>query len=151
MVDWWGLGILISEMAVGQPPFNHRSNMITMHEIVNEPFEPKDWLSPDLQNLLSLLLTKNPIKRLGSVGCGSTAGIKSHPFFEGINWDKVLNKEYSPPIKPKVKDRGDTKHISKMFLSQEIANTPAEGTLDINLLNEMHFDNFTYCGDEQLL
>jgi serine/threonine protein kinase len=48
MVDWWGLGILIFEMAVGTPPFNHRSNMIVMNDIVHEPFEPKDWLSGPL-------------------------------------------------------------------------------------------------------
>lgn len=60
MVDWWGLGILIYEMAVGTPPFNHQSHMITMNDIVHEPFEAKDWLSKPLQNLLYLLLDKNP-------------------------------------------------------------------------------------------
>jgi hypothetical protein len=40
----------------------------------------------------------------------------AHPFFEGVDWEKVENKEYPPPIKPKVKDAGDTKHIAKMFL-----------------------------------
>ncbi len=38
MVDWWGLGILIFEMAVGTPPFNHKSNMIVMNDIVHEDF-----------------------------------------------------------------------------------------------------------------
>jgi serine/threonine protein kinase len=36
MVDWWGLGILIHEMAVGAPPFNNRSNLVTMNDIVHE-------------------------------------------------------------------------------------------------------------------
>jgi serine/threonine protein kinase len=66
MVDWWGLGILIFEMSVGAPPFNHHSNMVTMNDIVHEEFEVKDWLSKPLQNLLNLLLDKNPKTRLGS-------------------------------------------------------------------------------------
>jgi len=59
----------------------------------------------------------------------------------------VLRREYEPPIKPKVKGRGDTKHISQMFLSQELKNTPVEGTLDLDILNKMHFNDFTYSGD----
>ena len=116
MVDWWGLGILIFEMAVGAPPFNHRSNMIVMNDIVHEKFEPREWLSSSLQNLLYLLLEKNPKKRLGSPETGGTKGIMSHPFFDGIDWDRVKQRDYQPPIKPKVKNEGDTRHISKMFL-----------------------------------
>lgn len=100
-----------------------------------------------MQNLISLLLDKNPKTRLGSPQSGGVEAIKSHPFFEIINWTKVLNKEYSAPIKPKVKGRGDTKHISKIFLSQDIKNTPTDTTIDLELLKVMHFDNFTYNGD----
>ena len=72
MVDWWGLGILIHEMAVGTPPFNNRSNLIIMNDIVHEPFEPRDWLSKNIKSLISLLLAKDPNKRLGSPAfCGS--------------------------------------------------------------------------------
>ena len=90
MVDWWGLGILIHEMAVGVPPFNHRFNQVTMNDIVNEDFEAKDWLSKPLQNLLYLLLDKNPTTRIGSPKSGGVDAIKSHPFFESIDWEKVF-------------------------------------------------------------
>lgn len=59
-----------------------------------------------------------------------------------------MNKEYPPPIKPKVKGKGDTKHIAKMFLSQDIKNTPTDTTIDLDLLKVMHFENFTYNGDQ---
>ena len=47
-----------------------------------------------------------------------------------------------------MKGRGDTKHIAKMFLSQDIKNTPTDATVDLELLKEMHFDNFTYNGEQ---
>lgn len=76
MVDWWGLGILIHEMAVGAPPFNNRSNHIIMNDIVHEPFEPREWLSKNIKSLISLLLEKNAAKRLGSQVMGGTQSIK---------------------------------------------------------------------------
>jgi len=36
-----------------------------------------------------------------------------------------------------------------MFLSQEIKNTPVEGTINMEILNKMHFDNFTYSGSQE--
>lgn len=28
--------------------------------------------------------------------------LMNHPFFEGIDWNKLLNKEYQPPFNPGV-------------------------------------------------
>ncbi len=63
------------------------------------------------------MLEKNPEKRLGSPATGGTKAIMDHPFFEGIDWERVKNRGYPPPIEPKVKNGGDTKHISKNFLT----------------------------------
>jgi len=38
------------------------------------------------------LLCRNPAKRLGVDHDGQE--IKRHPFFEGIDWTKIYNKEY---------------------------------------------------------
>jgi hypothetical protein len=46
-------------------------------------------------------LTRDPDKRLGSGSDGSEA-VKNHPFFKGIDWDKLYNKELEPPFVPKV-------------------------------------------------
>jgi hypothetical protein len=35
-----------------------------------------------------------------------------------------------------------------MFLRQDIKNTPTDTTIDLELLKVMHFDNFTYNGDQ---
>jgi hypothetical protein len=40
------------------------------------------------------------MKRLGSKARGGVSSIKRHKFFEGIDWEKVLLKEYPPPLLP---------------------------------------------------
>lgn len=51
----------------------------------------------------SQLLTKNPAQRLGCVASedGETA-IISHPFFNGIDWEKLNRRELEPPFKPRI-------------------------------------------------
>ncbi len=47
------------------------------------------------------LLQRDPTQRLG---CGKDDGdeIIRHPFFQGIDFEKLLHKVYQPPFKPKV-------------------------------------------------
>lgn len=54
------------------------------------------WFSSSLKSLLSKLLIKNPKQRLGANGATE---VKEHPFFKGIEWNAVLNKEIPPPMK----------------------------------------------------
>jgi serine/threonine protein kinase len=46
------------------------------------------FVSKDARHLLSGLLTRDPDRRLGS-GKGDAYEIRSHPFFDGLNWDDV--------------------------------------------------------------
>lgn len=81
---------------------------------------------------------------------GGTLSIKKHQFFNGIDWDAVVNKQIKPPIKIKVKQHDDTKNINKVFLKEAIKNTPEkDGGVNLALLNKMHFDNFTFNGDDE--
>lgn len=38
---------------------------------------------------------KDPNSR---IGVKNKKEIKEHPFFDGIDWDKILKKEYEPPF-----------------------------------------------------
>ncbi|CDW82120.1 protein kinase 2 [Stylonychia lemnae] len=148
MVDWWGLGILIHEMIFGQPPFNDSNNSRVMGMIIHNDFIPKDWFSKKLQDLLMRLLDKNPLTRLGSQKIGGVASIKNHSFFEDVNWDAVYKKTWQkPPLKLKVKNSWDTKHIDGAFLNEDIKQTPGQlemNSFNVELLNKMHFEDFTY-------
>lgn len=48
-------------------------------------------------------IERDPNKRLGyRQGDGGLADIKAHPWFKGIDWDAIYNKQVVPPFEPDV-------------------------------------------------
>lgn len=58
-----------------------------------------NYVSIEARSLISLLLDKDPSRRLGSI---STNDIKSHIFFWGVDWNDVLQMKIEPPIRPRM-------------------------------------------------
>lgn len=52
--------------------------------------------------------------------------IKKEPFFKSIDWTAMAKREIEPPIKPTVKSDDDYSNFDKMFLSEEVVDTPVE-------------------------
>jgi serine/threonine kinase 38 len=88
-VDWWSIGVIMFEMMVGYPPFFSDEPSITCQKILNwrKTFViPDDAnLSPQAVDLLKKLVTDSD-NRLGRNGAEE---IKSHPFFEGVDWANI--------------------------------------------------------------
>lgn len=59
------------------------------------PDEAGVSLSGECKDLLQRLLTKEPSKRLGSLG--GVAEIKLHPFFGGVDWLKLSDRTAPAP------------------------------------------------------
>ena len=57
----------------------------------------KSYFSTDLCSLLTELLQVKPEKRLKDAN-----QIKQHEFFNGVDWEKMKQKKYNAPFKPKV-------------------------------------------------
>lgn len=55
----------------------------------------------ELRDLLRRLLVKKPAMRLGAQKNGA-ADVKSHPWFEGFDWNAFQKLELSAPYVPKV-------------------------------------------------
>jgi serum/glucocorticoid-regulated kinase 2 len=100
-IDWWTLGILLYEMLTGLPPFYDQDTNEMYRKILSHPltFPGGHVVPPAAQDLLTKLLNRNPDERLGANG---SSDIKSHPFFAGIDWRKLLERKYVPTFKPNV-------------------------------------------------
>lgn len=79
------------------------------------------------------------------------AELKAHPFFKGIDWDKLLLKEIPPPFVPVTGGIDDVSNIDPEFLQEEPKETFATTSplLEAYKSNEL-FTNFDYVNEDNL-
>lgn len=73
------------------------------------------------KDIIDKLLEPDPKKRLGSGtnGANGVQDIKNHPFFEGIDWEKI--RKMDPPIVPDPPNfdmNRENVNLEEIFLSQ---------------------------------
>ena len=100
--------------------------------------------SDEATSLLVGLLKRNPKERLGTNG---VAEIKSHIFFDGMDWEKLGQREVKAPFIPKIADELDLRNIDKMFTNEKAQETPEVSLL----LQKKKFDQFTYVDNKGTL
>ncbi|KAM3599504.1 uncharacterized protein V6R79_007031 [Siganus canaliculatus] len=113
-VDWWGFGVLIYEMMVGESPFPGDDEEEVFDSIVNDDVRYPRFLSPESVSLIQKLLQKNPETRLGA-GEEDAVEIKRHKFFQGIVWDALLAKKVKPPFLPVIRAPKDVSNFDEEF------------------------------------
>ncbi|XP_034457401.1 serine/threonine-protein kinase N2 isoform X2 [Hippoglossus hippoglossus] len=113
-VDWWGLGVLIYEMLVGESPFPGDDEEEVFDSIVNDDVRFPRFLSPESVSLIQKLLQKNPGTRLGG-GEEDASEIKRHRFFQGTDWDALLAKRAKPPFLPVIRAPQDVSNFDEEF------------------------------------
>uniref|UniRef100_A0A665WLA7 protein kinase C n=1 Tax=Echeneis naucrates TaxID=173247 RepID=A0A665WLA7_ECHNA len=107
-VDWWGLGVLIYEMLVGESPFPGDDEEEVFDSIVNDDVRFPRFLSP------VPLLQKNPEMRLGA-GEDDASEIKRDRFFQGTDWDALLARKVKPPFLPVIRAPQDVSNFDEEF------------------------------------
>ncbi|TDH69833.1 hypothetical protein CCR75_002361 [Bremia lactucae] len=165
-VDWWSYGVLVYEMIRGYTPFWNKNRRQMFQNILSkEPTYPSELFSPTAIDFLQRLLVKNPRQRLGCTMDGAKE-IMSHPWFEGIQWDALLNRRMEPPFRPVSKDlhgsrartssatlNANLHYVPTIFKQQEVADSPVVSILGSSTgsgIMAMHFDDFSYMGSDIL-
>ncbi|XP_058101579.1 uncharacterized protein LOC131245861 [Magnolia sinica] len=153
--DWWSLGAIMYEMLVGYPPFYSDEPMSTCRKIVNWrthlKFPEEAKLSAEAKDLICKLLC-NVEQRLGTKGAYE---IKAHPWFEGVQWDKLYQMEAA--FIPEVNDELDTQNFEKFEESESQIQTSSKSgpwrkmlsSKDINFVGYT-YKNFEIVGDPQV-
>mmetsp|Transcript_10375 Transcript_10375/g.21429 ORF Transcript_10375/g.21429 Transcript_10375/m.21429 type:complete len:837 (+) Transcript_10375:96-2606(+) len=103
--DHWSWGVMVYEMIVGMTPFYDGivDQMGLFKNIVRGKVEHPKEMHALVKDLISRMLTVNPAERLGSFA-GADKDIRRHPFFDDIDWKRLLRKELKVPFKPDVKN-----------------------------------------------
>ena len=121
VVDWWSFGTLLYEFITGLPPYYDRNRKEMYRKILHQELKFPERVSPPARDFLSKLLDRDPLARLGYNGVEE---VKSHPYYETIDWDKLLAKEMEPPFKPRVRGESDVGNVDKSFQNIPAAVTP---------------------------
>ena len=111
--DYWALGILIYEMAVGEVPFYADDPMMIYQLILRHDLQFPYKMSRACKDICSKLLNSNPSKRLGNLK-GQTKDVIKHKWFAGFDFDglvKMDKSKLSIPIEPEVKSGLDTSNF----------------------------------------
>eukprot|EP01095_Lingulamoeba_sp_RSL-Kostka_P018190 TRINITY_DN986_c0_g1_i1.p1 TRINITY_DN986_c0_g1~~TRINITY_DN986_c0_g1_i1.p1 ORF type:complete len:305 (+),score=91.56 TRINITY_DN986_c0_g1_i1:239-1153(+) len=94
-------------------------------------------LTDEAKDLIAQLLDRNISTRLGCRE-GGFEDIKNHPFFEGVNWEYVLETKYEPPFVPEK----DVAEIAKVQFEQE------KFTITKKKKQDQRFRGFSYVGGQ---
>ncbi|CAK80808.1 unnamed protein product (macronuclear) [Paramecium tetraurelia] len=93
-VDLWALGIIFFKMFTGATPFNDDTQYLVFYNVKNAQLRIPDSVPKVAADLIQKILVRKPSDRLGSQ---SMNDLKSHPFFKGIQWDKLFQMQTPQP------------------------------------------------------
>nr|XP_033771128.1 serine/threonine-protein kinase N2 isoform X3 [Geotrypetes seraphini] len=145
-VDWWGLGVLIYEMLVGESPFPGDDEEEVFDSIVNDEVRYPRFLSTEAISIMRRLLRRNPERRLGASEKDAEE-VKRHPFFRQIDWDALLAKKVKPPFVPTIRSREDVSNFDDEFTSEAPILTPPREPRLLSEDEQETFRNFDYIAD----
>jgi serine/threonine protein kinase len=136
-IDWWALGILTYELLYGQTPF-YRENKARMFDAIRtEPVRFPPRADPTIVSFISALLEKDPDAR------ADFSRIRGHPFFGGLDFEKVLARQVQPSYVPSVSGVG-----IKNFDSEFTAEPPMDSFATPTKHAHDEFAGFSCVGGE---
>ncbi|KAL5114758.1 rim15, signal transduction response regulator [Pleosporales sp. CAS-2024a] len=103
--DWWSLGCILFECLYGYPPFHADTPDEVFQNILARRIhwpadDDEDYdISDEAKDLMNRLMCSDPAERLGANKDEKYASggeeIRSHPWFDDLNWDTLRDDEAS--------------------------------------------------------
>jgi len=158
--DYWSFGVFLFEMLRGKRPrcncrkgtkewcpFGQKPSMEENAKSKDGNLKieldyPPDYFTPEIRDLLSKLFEVDPKLRLGVRGADE---IKSHPYFDPINWNQLIAGEIEPPFVPDP----HTVHANSIGEVGEF-NKNKYRKIKLTGDDHKHYRNFTYTSDRAL-
>uniref|UniRef100_A0A667ZZZ3 protein kinase C n=1 Tax=Myripristis murdjan TaxID=586833 RepID=A0A667ZZZ3_9TELE len=145
-VDWWGLGVLIFEMLVGESPFPGDDEEEVFDSIVNDEVRYPRFLSTEAISIMRRLLRRSPERRLGA-GERDAEEVKKHLFFRNMDWNGLLAKKVKPPFVPTIQGANDVSNFDDEFTSEAPILTPPREPRVLSSEEQNMFSDFDYIAD----
>ncbi|KAM4576051.1 serine/threonine-protein kinase N2-like isoform 2-T4 [Odontesthes bonariensis] len=143
-VDWWGMGVLIYEMLVGESPFPGEDEEEVFDSIVNDDVQYPTSLPADAVSIMQKLLKRNPVKRLGA-GERDANELKGEKFYETIDWEALLAKKVKPPFLPSIKASTDVSNFDSDFTRLQPVLSPPSKPFVLSAEQQAAFADFDFC------
>uniref|UniRef100_G3UKN4 protein kinase C n=1 Tax=Loxodonta africana TaxID=9785 RepID=G3UKN4_LOXAF len=145
-VDWWGLGVLLYEMLVGECPFPGDTEEEVFDCIVNEDAPYPRFLSVQALELIQKLLQKCPEQRLGA-GERDAEEIKIQAFFRATDWQAMLTRTVQPPFVPTLCGPADLRYFEGEFTGLPPALTPPDPRSPLTARQQAAFQDFDFVSE----
>ncbi|CAO3658150.1 unnamed protein product [Rhizopus microsporus] len=100
-VDWWSMGVVCYELLFGKRPFRGKTNDALQQAILHDPvtFPHHHKVSSTAIDFIKSLLTRDVDRRIGN-GKQGFDRLMAHPWFVGMDWEKLRLKQVDPPFVP---------------------------------------------------
>lgn len=92
-VDLYAFGLTLYQLISGKTPFHDRDREIVEDKILCRELDFDSRFRKQDRDLIFSLIEANPEARLGF---NDTKEIRNHPFFEGVDWEKVKAGQVRP-------------------------------------------------------
>uniref|UniRef100_K9IY19 non-specific serine/threonine protein kinase n=1 Tax=Desmodus rotundus TaxID=9430 RepID=K9IY19_DESRO len=142
-VDWWGLGVLLYEMLVGESPFPGDDEEEVFDSIVNDEVRYPRFLSAEAIGIMRRLLRRNPERRLGSSE-RDAEDVKKQPFFRTLGWDALLARRLPPPFVPTLSGRTDVSNFDEEFTGEAPTLSPPRDARPLTATEQAAFRDFDF-------
>ncbi|CAH8629919.1 unnamed protein product [Dicrocoelium dendriticum] len=149
LMDYWALACMIYQFISGRPPFRaerDRHAYETFGKIFSLSYSFMESFDPLAKDLVQRLLVINPLNRIGSPVNGGPAALKSHPFFDGIDWETLHMQTPSalaPNLEPIAPSDWDANPSYNTTTNEQVLDVTPENLIIGQLTDAEHTRLFT--------